>query len=163
MELDVGMLQKTSFFSHFGTDEIKNILEHGVINRHSTGDVIFYQGDDGEAMYIILTGEVEILMEDRKASKTLEEVLAILSPGDVFGEGSFATGGRRSAKALCTKNSYVYVVTKDHLSELMKKIPEVAAKLLLELLKIACYRLQTTNTRLSSTWESVRLPKTKKK
>jgi CRP-like cAMP-binding protein len=96
-------------------------------------------------MFIILTGEIEILLQE----KEVEEVLVILGPGQIFGEGSFASSAPRTAKALATKDTYLYVITSKHLQELNEKEPKVAAKLLLELLKVVCERLKVTNYRLS--------------
>ena len=79
MDLDAKQLQKNTFLSHFSEKEIKKILQHGNINRYTQNSTVFLQGDAGEAMYIIMTGEVEILL----SQKNVEEVLATLKPGEV--------------------------------------------------------------------------------
>lgn len=146
MQLDATLLKKkNSFFSCFEEGEVKKILQNGLINRYTAGSVVFWQEDPGDSMFIVLTGEVEILLKEGE----VEEVLAILSPGHVFGEGSFATKALRTAKALASKDTYLYVITADHLQSLINKEAKVAAKLLLELLKITCDRLKITNYRLS--------------
>lgn len=145
-QLDGKALKKQNkFFHHLEEKEIKTILDLGVINRFKAGDVIFWEGDPGDSMFILLTGRVEILLKEGE----IEEVLAILGPGEIFGEGSFATKAARTAKAMATKDTYVYVITSSHLENLMEKHPKIAAKMLLELLKITCHRLHITNKRLS--------------
>ena len=145
MQLDPKTLHlQNKFFRHFQLDEVKKLLEHGVVNRFSAGEVIFWEGDMGEAMYVILSGQVEILLK----TGSLEEILTILGPGDVFGEGSFASKKPRTAKAMATKDTFLYVITRPHLDELIEKAPKVVAKLLMEILQIVCERLHVTNQKL---------------
>ncbi|RME82450.1 MAG: cyclic nucleotide-binding domain-containing protein [Planctomycetota bacterium] len=146
-QLDRSLLQKQNkFFQSFEEKEVKVILDQGVINRYKEGEVIFWERDPGDTMFIVLTGQVEILLKEGE----IEEVLAILGPGDIFGEGSFATKAPRTAKAMATKDTYVYVISANHLEKLMEKYPKIAAKMLLELLKTVCFRLHITNKRLST-------------
>ena len=149
MDLDVNQLKKNDFFSGFADGEIKKLIKEGNINRFREGSSVFLQGDPGEAMYILLTGEVEILLAGKEPG--VEEMLADLKPGDVFGEGSFAAGITRSAKAVARKDTYLYVITADHLDRLITKQPTIAAKMLNKLLKIVIGRLVITNKKLAAT------------
>ncbi len=146
MDLDVAQLGKNQFFSNFTEKEIKTLLEHGNINRFPADTPIFLQGDPGESMYILLTGEVQILLANNDG---MEEIVAQLKPGEVFGEGSFSAQIVRSAKALPTKDSYVYVLTADHLEDLIHKQGTVAARLLNAVLNVVINRLVITNKRLT--------------
>ena len=146
MALKVGQLNTLKFFSHFSDEEISQFLEIGTFNRHSEGDTIFLQGDPGESMYVLLSGQVQILLSEGQH----DEVLAILGPGEVFGEGSFATGSRRSAAARASKDTYLYVITAAHLKTLIEKDSKVAAKLCFQLLNIVIERLIITNRRLAN-------------
>ena len=147
MDLDVAQLGKNEFFSHFTEPELKKLLEHGNINRFQDNTAIFLQGDPGEAMYILLTGEVQILLDTKDG---MEEIVATLKPGELFGEGSFAANIPRSAKALSTRDSYVYVLTADHLNDLIDREGTVAARLLNAVLNVVIDRLVITNKRLAS-------------
>ena len=146
MDLDVSALRRNNFFSEFSDSEIKKILKQGNINRFNEGTTVFLQGDQGDAMYILLTGQVQILLTGNE----MDEVLATLRPGDVFGEGSFANDSPRSAKATSTRDTYLYVITSDHLGTMIEKESKVAAKMLYKLLRIVIDRLNVTNKRLSA-------------
>ncbi len=146
MDLDVSALRRNDFFSEFSDSEIKKILKQGNINRFNQGTTVFLQGDQGDAMYILITGQVQILL----AADELDEGLATLIPGDVFGDGSFANDSPRSAKATSTRDTYLYVITSDHLQTMIEKESKVAAKLLYKLLRIVIDRLNITNKRLSA-------------
>lgn len=146
MDLDVTALRRNDFFSEFSDSEIKKLLKQGNINRFNEGTTVFLQGDPGDAMYILLTGHVQILLSGGE----LDEVLAELKPGEVFGEGSFANDSPRSAKAVATRDTYLYVITSDHLDKMIEKESKVAAKMLYKLLRIVIDRLNITNKRLAT-------------
>ena len=64
--------------------------------RFRRGEVIFHIGDPGDALFVIVDGEVKISLP----SETGEEaILATLRPGDVFGELALLDGAPRSASA----------------------------------------------------------------
>lgn len=57
--------------------------------RYAAGDVIFAEGDKGDAMYVVRTGEVAI---ERRG-----HVMETLSGGGIFGEMALIDGSPRSA------------------------------------------------------------------
>jgi putative ABC transport system ATP-binding protein len=60
------------------------------------GEVLFHQGDAGDRIYVVESGEIELVQ--RRVDGT-EEVLAVVFPGDYFGELAALFGLRRSAAA----------------------------------------------------------------
>ncbi len=72
-------------------------------------DVIFDERDEGEEMYFIASGEVQIV-------KTIDDVnvnLASLSSGDFLGEMALITGSRRVASAIASTDCDLHVMDKD--------------------------------------------------
>jgi CRP-like cAMP-binding protein len=59
--------------------------------KYAPGDVIFAEGDPGDKMYVIRSGEVEILLDGR--------VLEVLTSGGIFGEMALIDGAARVATA----------------------------------------------------------------
>ncbi len=73
------------------------------------GDVIFNERDEGEEMYFIDSGEIQIV-------KTIGDVdvnIASLSSGDFFGEMALITGSRRVASAKAFTDCNLHVMDKD--------------------------------------------------
>ena len=62
--------------------------------KYSAGQMVFEQGDAPDRFYIISSGEVEVIRRKRDGS---EKVLAVLHPGDYFGEIGLLTEARRNA------------------------------------------------------------------
>jgi CRP/FNR family transcriptional regulator, cyclic AMP receptor protein len=58
------------------------------------GEVIFREGDEGNAMYVVLNGEVEVTKASRNG---VDARVAMLGPGDWFGEMSIVDIQPRSA------------------------------------------------------------------
>ena len=65
--------------------------------HHQAGDTVFRQGDLGDHLYMIISGEVEVLRETGGA----QERLAVLGPGEYFGEMALLGRGLRGATIRC--------------------------------------------------------------
>ncbi len=73
------------------------------------GDVIFNERDEGEEMYFIDSGEIQIV-------KTTEDVVVnvvSLGSGDFFGEMALITGSRRVASAIAFTDCNLHVMDKE--------------------------------------------------
>jgi CRP/FNR family cyclic AMP-dependent transcriptional regulator len=128
--------------------EFKNcikILAMGLQSKIRIGDVIFQKGEAGHEMYVLLKGRIEILDEGPGGSRTL----AILGPGETFGEMSFFEKKERSAKAVAIDESVLLALNEEDIERLLTK--SVAIRLLLNLAKMLSRRLRETNLLLSRT------------
>ncbi|RJQ30862.1 MAG: cyclic nucleotide-binding domain-containing protein [Actinobacteria bacterium] len=84
--------------------------EHGDIKVFNNGEILFKEGAEGNDMYVIRRGKVEIY----RGNDGHEVVLATLGPGDFFGEMVFFGDKTRSASARVVEDdSEVQVVNKD--------------------------------------------------
>jgi CRP-like cAMP-binding protein len=104
----------------------------------SRGETIFREGDDGDRVYIVLSGKVKI---GRAAPDGRENLISILGPGEMFGELSLFDPGPRNASA--TAVSDVTLVSLEHtaLRPWLASRPEAAGMLLMALAQ----RLRRTN------------------
>ena len=86
-------------------------------NLHfNKGDTIFKERDDGEEMYFIDSGEIQVV-------KTLANVdvnIAHLSSGDFFGEMALITGNKHSASAIAFTDCSLHVMDRKHLSQTLQ-------------------------------------------
>ena len=109
-------------------------------------EIIFKRQAPGEAMYIIMTGEVEIYIEDPEGNKN---VLAILEQGDFFGELALLDNETRSATAGSISSSTILVFSQTDLESLMERKPGLGNKILLNLARVTGARLRKTNELLA--------------
>ena len=77
-------------------------------------------------MYVLLDGEMEVLKKGRRGR---DQRIALLGPGDTFGEMSLLTGERRSATVRAAGDCYVMEIGKAVMSEIIHESPECLQQL----------------------------------
>ncbi|MHC4271770.1 MAG: cyclic nucleotide-binding domain-containing protein [Planctomycetota bacterium] len=79
-------------------------------NLHfNKGDTIFKERDEGEEMYFIDSGEIQVV----KALGDVDVNIASLSPGDFFGEMALITGSKRSTSAIAVTDCSLHLMDKE--------------------------------------------------
>src|SRR6478609_4103227 len=89
-------LARIPFFAGLDTVALERVAAGTRTRRFRRGEVIFHAGDPGEALFVIVSGEVKITLPSETGD---EAILATLRPGDVFGELALLDGAARSATA----------------------------------------------------------------
>ncbi len=84
--------------------------------RFRRGEVIFHVGDPGDALFVIVSGEVKISLPSETGD---EAILATLRPGDVFGELALLDGAPRSASASALTPAETVVLPRERFRELI--------------------------------------------
>lgn len=102
------------------------------------GHVVFEEGDAGDRLFIVLDGKMKI---SRAAADGRENLLAVLGPGEMFGELSLFDPGPRTATASAVTDSTLASLDHDDLRPLLLDQPGVAV----QLLRALAQRLRRTN------------------
>lgn len=84
------------------------------------GEVILSEGGDGDALYVVEFGKVQVLGGGT--------VLAELGPGDHFGEIALVTGGGRTADVASAAGATVLRLSRDVYLEYLEALPDIAKK-----------------------------------
>jgi len=95
--------------------------------RFRRGEVIFHQGDPGDALHIVAAGAVKILLPSPEGE---EAIIATLRPGDFFGELALLDGAPRSASAAALEPSDTLVLPRPVFMELLDTLPGLRDALL---------------------------------
>ncbi len=106
------------------------------------GETVFEEGDAGEDLYVIQSGEIEITRERIGGHRAV----ARLGPGDFFGEISVVAGQRRSARAVAVKPTRVLEFDRLTLEAMCVGQPEIA----LRMIRILVARLVEAERRLAA-------------
>jgi CRP-like cAMP-binding protein len=104
------------------------------------GDVIFCEYEPGDTFYLIQSGRVQIVMIFGEIEKTI----AILQPGEVFGEMAILEEAPRSATAIALDQVTVLEFPRENFDVLMQGNPQVA----LTLLKVFTNRIHDQKRKL---------------
>jgi CRP-like cAMP-binding protein len=104
-----------------------------LIRKHSRyyqrGTVLFEQGDEGHEMFVIHAGRVAI---SRRVGER-EKVLAVLPPGEFFGEMSIINNRPRSATARVVEDAQLLSIDARRLETMIRSNSEIAVRLLKKL------------------------------
>ncbi|MGH3344436.1 MAG: Crp/Fnr family transcriptional regulator [Carbonactinosporaceae bacterium] len=102
------------------------------------GEALFREGDPGDRLYVVIDGKIKL---HRTSSDGRENMIAVLGPGDMFGELSLFDPGPRTATASALTDSRLRGLGHDALRPWLTGRPEVAAALLRQVAR----RLRRTN------------------
>jgi CRP/FNR family transcriptional regulator len=114
-------------FAGLRPSELRLIGEHLRKRCFRARTTVVRRDDPGSALFIILTGMVKVHYETRDGGETL---LAVLTPGEVFGELSLFDGRGRSADVTTLEPTEVMVLTRDAMLQCIDRAPRIAVNLL---------------------------------
>lgn len=95
--------------------------------RLNKGDILFHEGDGGDRLYVVVSGKVKL---GRSGSAGRENLLAVLGPGQMFGELSLFDPGPRSTTATAVTACEIRTLEHHELMGWLIGRPEVAQGLL---------------------------------
>ena len=102
------------------------------------GEVLFHEGEPGDRLYVIERGKIKL---GRRSNDGRENLLAVLGPGEMFGELSLFDPGPRTATATAVTDATLIGLGHDDFQPWLTGRPGVAGQLLAALAK----RLRRTN------------------
>ncbi|BFM39601.1 cyclic nucleotide-binding domain-containing protein [Synechocystis sp. LKSZ1] len=108
------VLKSINYFQDLNDLEIRQLIEIGQLKNIQAGEVLFRENDPGDAMYIVIFGEVEVYAEQ------LGKVLATLGIGSFFGELALMLGTPRTASVKALQNSLLFAIKHPHFECLLQ-------------------------------------------
>jgi CRP-like cAMP-binding protein len=115
------------FFSGLDAASLESVGRGMRARRFRRGEVIFHQGDPGDALFIVMSGAIKIMLPSETGD---EAILATLRPGDVFGELALLDGAPRSATAVALEATETLILPRDQFRELLATEPAIRDALL---------------------------------
>ncbi|MEY2441534.1 MAG: hypothetical protein QOJ46_960 [bacterium] len=104
------LLRRTPLFAHVSQSLIRWLVRCSTLELYEAGSRIFREGDEGDAMFVIISGEVAI---GEDAAGRGARYLARLHRADFFGEIALVQGSTRTSSATALSDAEVLVVGKD--------------------------------------------------
>ena len=95
------------------------------------GEVIFHQGDPGDSLHFLIDGRVKVVLD---AESGEEAVIAILGPGDCFGELSLIDGEPRSATVETLEAVQTLSLSRADFMAFVRANPQIAERMMICLL-----------------------------
>jgi CRP-like cAMP-binding protein len=120
-------------------EALASALEH---HDYTRGDTVFTEGEQGDTLFIVLTGKVKV---GRRAADGRENMLSVMGPSDMFGELSLFDPGPRTATATVLTDARLASLAHAALRPWLNDRPEIAE----QLLRVLARRLRRTNDALA--------------
>ena len=117
------ILARTDFFADASTSMLARVAAAGAERQLVRGDVLFNEGDPPDALYLVLRGRIAIAIANPLDRR--ESVVALMEPGDLFGELGLLDEGPRSAMARALEPTTVLTVPFDPVRELFNEDPRL--------------------------------------
>jgi predicted acylesterase/phospholipase RssA/CRP-like cAMP-binding protein len=111
----VDLARRTTLFRQASQSLIRSLVSSATLAHFDSGEVVCREGDEGDAMFLIVSGEVEI------AQAAAAEPLQQLHRGDVFGEIALIQGSPRIASATAVGACELLVIGKDAFDALYRR------------------------------------------
>lgn len=136
------LLGACSLFSGLSADERRLLLTRAILREFSAGQIIFSMGSPGNSMMAVLSGSIRISIP---SSSGKEIVLAILQPGEVFGEIALLDGKERTADARAMTDCQLAILQRSDVLALLERHPSAWLKVV----EVLCERLRRTDQQIS--------------
>src|SRR5271168_853340 len=118
-------LSKSPWFSSMTAAELDNLASLSTCVRLGSDAVVFREGDPGDALYIVVTGMVRILV----ATMSSEIQLNTLGPGDIFGEIAVLDGRGRTATVKTSKETELVRIGRQEFLAFLEDFPRYTTML----------------------------------
>ncbi len=137
--MSTNLLAQIPFFTDLPAEELNRLMAELVVVNLKSGEILFREGEVGEHLYIVVSGELEILMGPDTDD---ELVLNILHEGEYIGEMSLIQpDGQRTASSRARGDVVLLSLSRTQFKELLQRHPELAKSMV----SVLSQRLVNTN------------------
>src|SRR6187397_2707831 len=140
--LSTGELKNIGLFGALGDDMLAHLAKTLSVESPEPGELLFREGDPAAAMYVVISGEVEVLKKSRTGH---EARVAVLGPSDWFGEMSIVDIQPRSATVRALAPGRLVKITPSDLDALYRHDVRSYAIIVLNLARELSRRLRVAD------------------
>jgi CRP/FNR family cyclic AMP-dependent transcriptional regulator len=137
------LLKQSPVFSMVSTDDLRVVAQSLEKQEYFAGDHIFDINEQGDHLYILVSGKVGITIDKDPCS---ENYIALLGQGDTFGEMNLLDDLPRSATAHVLEDATVLTLEKTRLRGLIQSYPDIS----IGMLRSMSLRIREVNLRFLS-------------
>jgi CRP/FNR family cyclic AMP-dependent transcriptional regulator len=120
-------LRGVPLFAHLGVEELEPLAAAARERPYPRNSVIVFADDPGDALFVVAAGQVKVVLggEDGR-----EVILAVLGPGDFFGELALIDDQPRSAHVIAMEDARLLVLRRDDFQRALEAYPRIALGML---------------------------------
>ena len=132
------LLAKQALFAGCSLAQLTELARKLQPRSYCEGDVIFYMGDPGTGLYLVTRGTVKVSLESADGQETM---VALILPGDLFGELAVLDGEPRSATAVAMEPVEALFLRREDFVDFIEHTPGMAMRVI----GMLCRRLRQTD------------------
>ena len=132
------LIENCVLFKGLSGDERSAISARARIRTFADGDTIFAIGSPGDQMMAVLSGTVRISLPSNDGKELL---LAVIRPGEVFGELAVLDGRERSADAIAESACALAILDRRDILSFFERNPAASGNIV----EVLCHRLRHTD------------------
>ena len=140
LEEDVELLRNIPLFAKIEPSKLKLLAFTSQRLTFNAGDSLFKQGDSGDALYVIMEGEADVLVDTPGGQITV----ATMGKNDFVGDIAVLCDVPRTATVTATSQLTTLRITKDLFFQLVCQFPQIA----IEIMRVLAHRLDVTTRQL---------------
>jgi len=135
-------LSRSPFFKDWSWEELDTLSSYMAGYRASVGDTLFNEGDPGDAMGLLLSGQIEVRKNDTEG---VTQAVAHITAGRTFGEMAAIDGEKRSATCVATEPCVLALLPRAQFERILLINEALGIKLLLRVTRALSQRLREIN------------------
>lgn len=139
------IIYRAKLFENLLPEEIDMLSGLSHRKKYEPGEIVFNEGDIGDALYVIENGEVDII---RKGKDGREHVLARVKEPEFFGEMSLIDKEYRSATVKAVTSAEMLVLTSENLRSFARVYRNGFTLLTINIARALSFRLREANRKL---------------
>lgn len=148
-------IRQLELFTDLSDDEIDILVKHSRIRSLVEDEALFHEGDEGNFFAVVIEGSIEITKHTEKETPV---ALASLTRGATLGEMALIDQETRSASAVATEPSSVFVLSRKSFDTLVDQSPRCGVKLIRKIATILCRNVRETSSLFAESIEPRLLP-----
>lgn len=121
------LISRVELFASLDAEELRDLAASLVVRRFDEADWLMRTGEPGDSMYVVTEGLLHVYIKPADGDE--ERRVAQIVPGNFFGEMSLLTGEPRSASIRAATDSICFEITKDTLTRLFARRPDLARRI----------------------------------
>lgn len=135
-------------FRDLSHQELTELTDQVWVENHPTGELIVREGDPADALFLLVSGGVNVIKEG-------DQFLAYLGPGGFFGEMAlFTSDSFRSADVQAAEPTRCVVLSKDFVHQFCEDHPATGIKIYRSIIQSLSQRLRATSADLAMLMQS---------
>jgi hypothetical protein len=144
--LTSGKLRRVKALAEFSDSQLEEFAGYMEVVAVRQWTNVVTQGEVGDAMYLVLEGELRV----RIGQTGSEKILATLGPGEAFGEMSIFDKGKRSADVVANIDSVVLKISAEAYERLLTSAPALAAPFIAALARTLAARIRSLDKKVEN-------------